>query len=229
MESNRNEVPGVGTAHQDEWIDIGRLLEALYQQRATIVLTGVFCVVLSILYSLMATEIYEARSIVEVYSRRPRIMTDSYGAAVDNQSASTASSALNTQFFKLQGAPVRGEVVQALRHAGGSFAQVRNMTPLELDFFIQNNVTFELIDGTHLVAITVRSDGAEFSQFLANTYADVVIEHVKQSTKETAMGAVEWLAEQVEEVEKDLLAIEAADIAFMHERDYAGMQYQPPQ
>ena len=177
----------------DDLIDVRVLLRILLQQRAIIGLAVLFSLALSTTYCLLATKIYDATAVVEVFSRRAEVMGDS--GSGDVLGGATQSSALNTHFHKMTGAEVRGEVAQAVRHGGSIYPQVRDLSIPELEYYIQNCVEFELILGTHLVGICASTESKEFSQYLANTYAEVVVENVKAFTKRATSEAVSWLEE----------------------------------
>ena len=214
----------VSDAPRDDLIDLTRLFYALVQRRRIVICTVGFFLAMAVLYVVLAARVYEATSVVELHTRRPRIVGED-GAYVsdDAVSASVIADALNTHFHKMQSDTVRQQVVRELRRQAAEIPGVGGFTDSELSFFLANRVKFTRVIGTYLVRIAVRGPTPEFAGALANTYARVVVEEVKNSTKQASIDAVQWLQEQITSYEQELLNNEAKVIAFRQKHNIDGL------
>jgi len=216
--------PAPAAEAHDDVIDLTRLFYALIQRRRIVLFTIAFFFAMAMLYTLLAARVYEATSVVELHTRRPRIVGEE-GAYVseDAVSASVIADALNTHFHKMQSETVRQQVVRDLRRQAAEIPELGRFSDSELSFFLANRVTFTRVIGTYLVRLAVRGPSPEFAEALANTYARVVVEEVKNSTKLASIDAVQWLQEQITSYEQELLNNEAKVIAFRQKHNIDGL------
>ena len=209
-----------------EWIDfdIMRFLGVLYQRRRTIVLVTLFFALLGGLYLGFATPVFETSTTMEVYTRRPRVSGS--GEAVLGQDAMTVTAvadAKTTLFHKIQNRVVLDKLVKELRRSEAAAPHVSSLTAEELYNFVQNRSEFEQVQGTHLFRVTTTSSSPDFSVIFANTYAQVIVDHIKDVTKEESLDAVRWLQEQIEVYKKELMKNEAKLIAFKQHHNLEGL------
>jgi capsular exopolysaccharide synthesis family protein len=205
-------------------VDITRLLGVIIDRKRIVVGILLFFIVLGSLYIFLATPVYQASASLEVYTRRPRVISAEEAViGQDAMSATAISDAKTTLFHKIQNRAVMDKVVKALKQHGDKADLAQKMTGDELRNFVENQSEFEQIRGTHLFSVTTKSSSPEFTALFANTYAEVIVDHIKNLTKQESLEAVRWLQEQIDVYKLELMKNEAKLIAFKQHHNIEGL------
>jgi succinoglycan biosynthesis transport protein ExoP len=186
-------------------VTLGRLIRVASRKWRLIATVVLFAVVASALYLLFAERVYRADALIEMSTRRPRIM-GAQGAIIDDANNTWGSEEVfNTRLEKFKSDDTRKIAADKLRQI-----LKKPMTLEEADGLLPPPwlVDFRLLPRTRLLRITVDYNDAEMAAHLANAFAQAAEFVAFDENRETSDSAVSWLQTQVVVQRK---ALEKAD------------------
>lgn len=215
----------MGTTHmRTEIYDIKALFRIFLKYKKITILAVLFSIGVGFSYCMLATPMYEAKTLLEIHTRRPTVMGSDALVGSENNVNSRYSDSIKTEFRKMQSIDVVYHAVEMLKKSELIEDEFRQMSRAELASMLEDDTSFVQVDGTHLARLVFRSSSPSFSSHAINAYADAVKVHMQKTTKGLTTSAVEWLQEQVEAAEKTLLSDEASLIAFKQQNNLEGLK-----
>jgi len=197
---------GPGEAGADLGSLIRRGVGMLRRHWLTVLLAGLLGLCGGVYLLLRTTPIYQASSMIEMHTRRPRILNQEGGILEDRATSwKYADSIVNTRLRKLNSIGTRERVAQYL-------AEQKMPEPSDV-----STAEFSLIPESFLVKVSCRHPDPERAAVSANAYAAVTKILAIEENRLDSDSAVAWLETQVA---TQKVALEAADQAILDFRSH---------
>ena len=186
-------------------VSLARLLRVATRKWRTLGMVTGFALVFALIYLVFAERVYRADALIEMSTRRPRIM-GAQGAIIDDASTTWGSEEVfNTRLEKFKSDDTRriaGEKLRTLMGKPLSDEELgKLLPPVSL-------IDFRLIPRTRLLRITADYRDARTAAHLANAFAQAAEFVAFEENRSTSDSAVSWLQAQVIAQRK---ALEKAD------------------
>lgn len=156
----------------------------------------VACLLLSAIYLIAATRVYQSKSLVLVEPGGPQLMGEANGA-------NDAQANLNFLYRQVQ--VIKSTPVLALTLARDDVQQSKTLKPVDNGFqFLEDNITAEVGRDDALITINAFSPHKEDAKLLVNAVTEEYIRYQTKSRKGTVQEALAILTGEKEKVDKQL-------------------------
>jgi succinoglycan biosynthesis transport protein ExoP len=192
-------------------VTLTRLIRVLSRKWRVVGAVVGFAVVAAGLYLLFAPRVYRADAVIEMSTRRPRIM-GAQGAIIDDASTTWGSEEVfNTRLEKFKSDDTRKIAADKLR---GLLKKPLTVEEAEALLPAPWLVDFRLVPRTRLLRIAADYNDAKMAAHVANAFALAAEFIAFEENRETSDSAVSWLQTQVAAQRKALEKAEQALVEF---------------
>ena len=174
-------------------LEVARLLRGLLRRWRVLLLCTALVVAGAVFYLAKAPRIYEASALVELSTRRPRILNQQAAVIEDPASAQQAETTLNTQLEKFKSPAILPAVLACYRAAEPADAR----GDAEAKEWLARGVEFKLVRRTRLVAITFQDGDPARAARACSAFAEGAEAHARAENRAASDAAVAWLEAQV--------------------------------
>ncbi len=169
----------------------------------TVLLATILGGIAAMFYLLTATKIFEARSLIEMTVRRPRIMNRQDAVLEDRATTWRSGEVIQTRLRKYMRADTRQKVMGMLTQQGETNAA--SYVP---------SGQFSLLPETKLVQITCRHRDPRWAYVSANAYAEAAEQIALDENKAQSDKADAWLRSQADALRHALVEAEQSIVEF---------------
>ena len=192
-------------------LDPLRVLRILRKRWRTLGLAVLAALLLAGLYLAKATRVYESGALVELSTRRPRILAQQAAVIEDPAAGQQSETTLNTQLEKFKSRAILPAVLACYRAKSPDDDRPEDA----LSRWLAQGVDFKLIRRTRLVAVTFRDRDPARAAHACAAFAEGAEAQARAENRAASDAAVAWLEAQVK---TQRLELEKADQALSEAR-----------
>ncbi len=192
-------------------LDSLRVLRILRKRWRTLGLAVLAALLLAGLYLAKATRVYESGALVELSTRRPRILAQQAAVIEDPAAGQQSETTLNTQLEKFKSRAILPAVLVCYRAKSPDDDRPEDA----LSRWLAQGVDFKLIRRTRLVAVTFRDRDPARAAHACAAFAEGAEAQARAENRAASDAAVAWLEAQVK---TQRLELEKADQALSEAR-----------
>lgn len=189
-------------------VDMMRLLQVGLRRWKTVLLVTVLGVGLGLLYLLLATPVFRASTQMEMSVRKPRLLKES--AVIEDTGRADQDTVFNTRLAKFRSRAMSERVMARYLSAHPECA----LSETEFKDFLEESTEWSVRRKTFIVEVSVDSEQPEFSQTIANLYAECATEMMIEENRASSDNAVSWLQQQADHQKAALVKAEQAIIDY---------------
>jgi polysaccharide biosynthesis transport protein len=201
-------------------LDLRRLLRVARRKWLTILMALAFAGVAAAFYLLTAQKVYQARSLLELSVRRPRILAQQAAVIEEQVSASQSEEVFNTRLEKLRGAAVAAVAAEKLRKTLSPEALEKAGAPSADGAWrklFAARLKLTILRRTRLLRVEFNHSDPVFAAAACNAFAEAAESAAFDENRTSSDAAVAWLEAQAVTQRVDLATSEDALLAFRQE------------
>jgi capsular exopolysaccharide synthesis family protein len=204
-------------------ISLKRLIRVLRRKWLTISLSILFFATVAIIYLMTATKIYEAKSMIELSVRRPRVAGNA-AAVIEDQGGVRSEEVFNTHLERFKGNTMFNLATE--QYLEGNQPPFEDMEEGDVKSWLRKSSDFQLIRRSRLLTISFEDPDPLVAEAGANALARAAEQLAFVENRAASEQAVGWLKTQVEQQRKALEQIDQKLLKFRAENNLDVMDVQ---
>lgn len=195
----------------EDGIDLMRLVQVALRRWKTILLVIIIAAGLGLIYLHFAAPIYQAKVLMEMSIRKPRLVKES--AVLEDQSRLDTDMIFNTRLIKFQSVSMRERVAAQYLAAHPNEA----LSAPELVDFLEDHTDWSVQRKSFIVEVSIDHTSPEFARDVANLYADCATRMMIDENRSSSDNAVAWMQNQADQKKALLAACENTIVEYRTE------------